>query len=355
MTVALPATASAAPEAWAWVDSAGLHYQGGDGANSGKVEFVNGSLKIHDSVGIAAGAGCQSVSSTQVSCGGMKPLQLDLGANRDSFILNVPGAQGYIQMGSGDDTLYVGAAYYSGAASAMAIQGGGGTSDILTYELSNRGVYGTMDGIANDGRGIDSGLCVTPDSADRDNIHPSFETLRGSRFDDTLSGRDNSPDQMDGGRGSDCLYGRSGDDVFKEGSQADETDQFFGMDGFDTLDYSTRTETVRALGKFSGGGDQNEWNESYFVERVIGGFGNDNFQVMLLPQSPGGHTVNEFYGGPGNDTLIGDGYANKLYGGSGVDYLEGRAGADFLNCGTDNDTVRLPEASDTVTSCEIYS
>ncbi|WP_436496947.1 hypothetical protein [Actinokineospora sp. HUAS TT18] len=336
----------------AWVDAAGLQYRGGNEKNSGTIEFVNGTLRIHDSLGINPGAGCQTVSSTQVNCGGMKPLNIDLGQGNDIFRLNVPGARGYIQMGAGDDTLYIGSAHYSGTATAMAIQGGGGSFDLLTYEQSSRGVYASMDGIPNDGRSNDGGLCGVRDSADADNVHPSFEAMRGSGFGDRLSGRDGAADRMEGGQGSDCLYGWGGDDVFKEGYYADETDYFVGMEGFDTIDYSSRAQTVRAMGNFSGeSGSSGEWNEADSVERVIGGSGNDNFRVTMLPLI--GYGVNEFHGGPGDDTLIGDSYDNTLYGGPGADHLEGGSGADILDCGEDRDTVRLPELADTLISCEI--
>ena len=68
---------------------------------------------------------------------------------------------------------------------------------------------------------------------------------------------------------------------------------------------------------------------------VYGGMGNDE-----LIRWSGAAAGSSFFGGDGNDTLIGGKFADKLYGDDGQDTIRGGGGEDFMYGGQSNDLLR---------------
>jgi Ca2+-binding RTX toxin-like protein len=63
----------------------------------------------------------------------------------------------------------------------------------------------------------------------------------------------------------------------------------------------------------------------------------DGLNTVLLPIVA---EYNDFFGGPGNDTLKGVGAIDSLYGEAGVDILDGGDNKDNLYGGTEGDSLK---------------
>lgn len=124
----------------------------------------------------------------------------------------------------------------------------------------------------------------------------------GSRFDDSLAGRNNSNDTIYGGRGNDLIKGLGGND------------SLFGNAGNDRLE----------------GGDGNDWLDGGSGDdELIGGAGND-----------------VLYAGSGNDSLDGGSGSDRAFGGSGNDVFihrlaENHGSRDYYEGGGGTDTLIL--------------
>ncbi|GAA0438096.1 hypothetical protein Acor_76610 [Acrocarpospora corrugata] len=185
-------------------------YIGTAGANNVNVFVSSGKINVTDSVAIAPGVGCQSVTAKQVSCNGiLGGLSANLGAGNDTIRINaalVGGAAGE----AGDDTFFGGTA--SGVSTITYIGGAG--SDIVSFLNSTNAVDVNMDSSNNDGR-----------FSDKDNVADDIEKVVGSRFDDLMFG-DEKNNAFDGGLGRDTLRGYGGSDalVSRDGGSDTEID-----------------------------------------------------------------------------------------------------------------------------------
>ncbi|CAN5392060.1 hypothetical protein BH09PLA1_BH09PLA1_03980 [soil metagenome] len=159
--------------------------------------------------------------------------------------------------------------------------------------------------------------------------------IGGENGDDTLRGGGGN-DQLFGGDGNDFLDGRAGGDIMDGGNDKD------------TVDYRSRTADLTII--IDGNPNDGESGEgddvADTVEYVLGGSGND-----LITDAGGvGLDIDRaFYGGDGNDTLIGDVGKDRLNGGRGDDYLYGGDDEDTLIGGPGNDTMRGGNDGDNVT------
>jgi Ca2+-binding RTX toxin-like protein len=116
---------------------------------------------------------------------------------------------------------------------------------------------------------------------------------------------------IDGGAGSDLLYGSTfRDSLFAGNDAATDTNTFHGLGGNDL---------------FFGGNGTDVMNGGADVDTMFGGAGNDT----LIGR--GGNDV--LNGGQGDDTLRGDGGDDTLRGDAGNDLLLGGLGTDNLNGG----------------------
>jgi Ca2+-binding RTX toxin-like protein len=225
-----------------------------------------------------------------------------------------------------------------------------------------------------------------------------IENLTGSTYDDTLTG-DGNANRLNGAQGNDFLNGGAGNDTLDGGSGNDRlwggtgADSLIGGDGSDFyyLDDAGDSVSETNANPATGGTDQ---VLSYLASTTLGAHiengrilttgaanltGNalDNLLdagtgANLLDGAGGNDTVSYLYGassgvsvslalagaqatgGSGSDTLAGienlsgstyddtltgDGNANRLTGAQGNDFLNGGAGNDTLDGGAGNDTL----------------
>ena len=199
------------------------------------------------------------------------------------------GGDDSLSGGAGNDTLI-------GGAGADTLDGGTGT-DTASYATAAAGVV--VD--------LASGAGAVGDAAG--DVLLSIENLTGSGYADTLAG-DAGANLLDGGAGNDSLSGGAGNDTLIGGAGADTLD---GGSGSDTASYAASAAAVA-------------------VDLAAGtGSAGDAAGDVLL-------SIEHLTGGAGNDTLRGDGWANRLDGGAGNDVLEGRGGNDTLIGGSGSDT-----------------
>ncbi|MGQ0589000.1 MAG: calcium-binding protein [Sphingosinicella sp.] len=204
------------------------------------------------------------------------------------------------------------------------------------------------------------------------------DTLSGGRAADLLRG-DAGNDRLYGGLGIDTLIGGTGDDsyIMDDGDLIQE-EANGGVDGVDTAMASyvlnhanVENLTYLGIGNFTGTGNSlanmirgAAGNDSLFGlagDDLLFGFGGNNLldggaDVDTVSYAEAGSTVfvrlnggatNNGQGGTDtivnvenaigtsfNDTMIGNGLANRLEGGLGADYLIGLAGNDVLVGGT---------------------
>jgi hypothetical protein len=122
-----------------------------------------------------------------------------------------------------------------------------------------------------------------------------------------------APTALFGGTGDDILRGGSENDAFFNEATSDGADQFYGEGGNDTVNYGERSKPVTVvLDSHSNDGAP---GENDFVSGDIA------------------HVV----GGQGADTLIGNSASNILDGFGGDDHVTGGSGADQLIGGPGND------------------
>jgi len=175
-----------------------------------------------------------------------------------------------------------------------------------------------------------------------------IEGVTGSKFNDTLRGHAYLDSILCGGAGNDTLIGDTGRDLLKGGAG---DDRLIGGEGYDSADYFDAISGVIVnlkTGTATGGAGNDTLSG---IVSVIG----SNFNDTLIGGIGGGN----FYGGKGNDSLIGtDYFPNRLNGGDGNDSLiggiidddlNGGLGADVLNGGEGSDTADYSDAISAVT------
>jgi Ca2+-binding RTX toxin-like protein len=177
-----------------------------------------------------------------------------------------------------------------GAGFADFLNGGAG-SDTASYEHASEGVIADLE------------QCFLNTGDAEGDTYISIENLRGSAFNDTLTGD-------------------FGDNILEGGAGADTLD---GGDGIDTASYAHAKS----------GGTASLANSSVNTGDAAG----DTYA-----------NIENLAGSAFNDVLIGDAGANGLTGGAGNDILVGGAGADALDGGAGIDTASYENAQVAVTA-----
>ncbi|MEP3889708.1 MAG: hypothetical protein ABJN69_04525 [Hellea sp.] len=194
-----------------------------------------------------------------------------------------------VQRGQGgNDLLY-------GSSGADQLNGGIGF-DIVSYEFSAAAVNVNMQtgGTGGDAAG---------------DTYFGTEAVYGSDFDDILTGASGT-NELRGGLGNDIIDGSGGNDRLFGDAGADTLIGGTGLDGA----YYTNAGSAVTADLVNGGSVGDAAGDTYnSIEWVFG----SNF----------------------DDTLLGDGIANRLTGGQGADTLDGRGGNDRLLGGDGNDTI----------------
>ena len=168
--------------------------------------------------------------------------------------------------------------------------------------------------------------------------------VNGEAGNDQLVAIRDGPADLYGGDGNDTLVGDGGDVAFSGGA------------GTDVADFSAVTVPLRVYldgSQPSGTANQiaNGTGDTFdgTVEEAYGGSGDDLIVGTLGP--------NALYGNGGNDTLVGNGGVDALFGGTGADTLVGRdGGATYINGGNDgSDVADTDPALDTVTGVAVVN
>jgi len=198
---------------------------------------------------------------------------------------------------------------------------GGTAADTLTGDgLANYFFGGLGNDVLNGGAGIDTAdysdkitsvsvtlagatpVTVKVNSVVEDTVS-NIENIIGGGGKDTLIG-DALANRLDGGTNNDILMGGGGNDVMDGGA------------GIDTADYSDKTAGFSVT-----------LAEATAVSVRVNGVIEDTIS-----------NIEQLFGGSGNDTLIGDGLANRFESGAGDDFLRGGGGIDFMDGGSGIDT-----------------
>lgn len=151
------------------------------------------------------------------------------------------------------------------------------------------------------------------------------DVMTGDGGNDRICGTDGR-DQLLGGPGNDLLSGGEGDDFIEGGTGAD---QLYGDGGRDAASYHHHVGGVSAV----------------INGQPVSGNATDG---PLGARDRIGTSIENLYGGEGNDTLTGSEHANVLIGRWGADRFYGLGGSDriiavdstadvVLNCGTGTD------------------
>ena len=211
--------------------------------------------------------------------------------------------------GDGNDLLYglAGADLLLGGAGDDILQGGGGIdtynggagSDTVSYSGAGKSL--SVD--------LGAGIAGLHDGSEQ---LISIENVTGGSGNDALTG-EGGVNRLDGGDGDDLLSGLAGDDLLLGGAGDDSMQ---GGGGTDTYDGGAGSDTV----SYSGA------SKSVFVDLTADNAKLYNGSERLI-------SIENVIGGKANDTLVGDGGANRLEGGTGSDLLRGLAGNDLLNGG----------------------
>lgn len=165
--------------------------------------------------------------------------------------------------------------------------------------------------------------------------------LRTGDGNDQISMYTDVPARIDAGSGDDVVFGGGADDTLIAGDGADEMS---GQGGQDTIDYSSRTQSVSVTfdGVANDGVSGEQDNLASNIESVIGGAGNDTLNSLGVATTLDGRA--------GDDTLIGGSGADTLIGGAGADTIDGAGGDDRIPIGIKdgNDTYNGGDGIDTI-------
>lgn len=246
------------------------------------------------------------------------------GAGNDSLVGGAANSEldDVLSGGDGDDTLEAGTgdSYLEGGAGNDEIRGGSGY-DQVTYEESTDGVNVNLaTGVADDGMGGTDTIT-------------GVEMLRGSYFNDSLTGDDGDnqfralqgDDTIDGGEGTDRIrYDRDENRGATLGVTVNLAEGW-ATDGWGDSDTLISIEDVRAS----------------FLDDSVTGDDNNN----RLEGNGGNDTL---VGGDGHDELSGDDGNDQLFGGNGEDWSYYEAGDDFFDGGEGFDRAHYRAAPDAI-------
>lgn len=321
------------------------------------LQLANGPQKITDQV---AGTGCEQLNDVIVVCAlnVATSMRLNLNDGDDYAVVGSSVMPATMDGGSGADNL-------SSDSGADTLLGGAGNDDIFDDGFSGND---RLDGGADDdtisvsggnddvtgGSGADTVYMSNDDDAVRlddipndgsfgaaSNIHSDVEVLDGGGGSDNLFGNA-APNTLIGGSGNDLLDGGGGPDVLEGGSGADD---LAGGPEVDRVVYSTVAAQTITLDGVRNDGAAGELDlVQSDIEDIAAGPGND-----VVSGNDAGNVLD---GGAGDDRLQGGGGADSYTGGAGADALFARDGiGERVDCGSETDTGEA-DTTDQLVDCE---
>ncbi len=253
----------------------------------------------------------------------------------NDLIIGGPGPD-FLAGGAGDDTL-------RGAGGNDTLTGGADNDTLEGQEGSDTADYGDSPS----GVTVSLALQGSPQNTGfgNDTLF-SIENLRGSEFNDRLTG-DDGANILLGLGGADTLTGAGGNDQIAGGAGADSidggtgADRLFGQDGVDTVAGGEGDDVL------FGGADGDSLSGGAGADSLNGEAGNDTLDggagLDVLSGEAGADLLN---GGDDGDQLYGGADGDQLNGGAGGDVLNGEGGADTLNGGDQDDTLSGEDGAD---------
>ena len=238
------------------------------------------------------------------------------------------GGDDTIDGGDGDDTIY--GDYATISTTSVLVRGGdddieGGNGDDEMH--GNEGIDTLRYSSATAGVTVSlalQGVAQNTGGAGTDTF-TGFERLIGSAHDDVLTG-DSSNNGIAGANGNDIIEGGGGDDTLTGGGQT--------IGGGDTASYANAASAV-VVSLMAQGTTQNTGGAGIDLlsnfEHLTGSAHDDTLS--------GDGGANRLDGLDGNDSIFGDNGADLLQGGTGDDTLAGGDGDDGLDGGADADTL----------------
>ncbi|HEX2544864.1 MAG TPA: hypothetical protein VHL79_08300 [Ramlibacter sp.] len=219
----------------------------------------------------------------------------------------------------------------TGSAAHETFDGGGGNDTIDGQGGTDWVEYASAIAAVN----VDLGAGTAGDGVSFGHRLLNIENVRGSRYDDALSG-DSGNNRLEGMDGADLLQGGAGDDSLIGGAGQDT---YHGGDGNDIVDFSDLPPPL---------GDQ---SRGITLELARGSFIPDAWQLkaetlVSIEGVIGTARRDELTGTDGSNTLVGGGGGDFLDGGGGDDYLQGDDGADTLVGRVGNDRLYGGEEND---------
>ncbi len=235
---------------------------------------------------------------------------------------------------------------FQGNGGSDTIDGLGGL-DRVDYVNAMQGVTVTLggasgnatDGSASDGLPILNGAIQYADTVGAvvgTDILRNIESVRGSQFNDTLTGSNitTSEETLEGRAGNDLIDGRGGLDRVSYNSSIAGVTVTLGLNGADgsAQDGWGGTDTLFNIENVTGSRDFNDTITGNEQANTLDGQGGND----ALNGGAGNDTLN---GGAGSDTVNGGDGDDTLNGGDGNDTLNGEAGFDTFNGGAGADII----------------
>jgi hypothetical protein len=226
-----------------------------------------------------------------------------IGGSRPTIVFTGGPASNIIQGGVGNDLL-------AGGPGDDVINGGLGVDTVDYGAASGPVTVNLADGTAS--------------GADDTDTLSNIENVRGSIYDDTLTG-DGRANLLNGGAGGDTMVGGGDNDTYIVDSSFDTVIE---MDGEGTADLVQSSVSFSLLG-------QEIENLTLTGTANITATGNEDANTLT-----GNNGANTLKGLDGNDTLHGLGGKDILVGGAGRDTLYGDLGADTFDFNLTSESVR---------------
>ena len=280
---------------------------------NGNDQLMGGAGKdtLDGNAGVDTADYSDQVRAVAVVLAGAGNASVKINGTVEDTIRNIENVQGGTAADSlsGDDLDNI----LAGGAGADALRGAAGTdvldgedgSDTADYGDKTAAVRVTLKGASNATVSVGGGV--------EDTIR-NIENLIGGTSSDTLIG-DGLDNRLVGGLGDDTLQGGAGKDALD------------GGDGIDTADYRDKSAAITATLR----GASN-------ASVSVGGIAEDSLR-----------SIENLFGGSGQDELTGDTFANMLNGNGDDDSLAGAGGDDVLAGGAGDDVLAGGAGNDSLT------